>query len=101
MRLLSVLQCKLRPYLQRIYSTKSTTFANRRKMLKPTDVFDTISEEEAVKEAQRAQRAAAARAAMQAATSSEDAKMASLCSSLNAEYGAKVSVDFLRMSKWP
>ena len=63
-----------------------------RKMLKPTDVFDTISEEEAVKEAQRAQRAAAARAAMQAANSSEDAKMASLSSSLNAEYGAKVCV---------
>lgn len=40
--------------------------AHCRKMLKLTDVLDTISEEEVVKEAQRAQRAAAA--AMQAAT---------------------------------
>lgn len=48
------------------------------------------------------QRAAAARAAMQAATTSKGTKVVSLCSSLNAEYGAKVSVRiFLRTSKWP
>lgn len=55
----------------------------RRKTLSPSDIFDAISEEEVIREAQRVQRAAAARA-------SADATAAGLSASLNAEYGAKV-----------
>lgn len=61
-----------------------------RKVLRPSDIFDTITEEEAAREALRAQRVAARRAGLAAAASASAAAQASLASALNAEYGAKV-----------